>query len=75
MITTSDSFSTIDIGKYFAILPSSEVNSPIYNEFREKFSPVPEGFTYNSGTNPDFLGVEELRELIKRHVCANFEPV
>ena len=30
--------------------------------------PVPQGFAYNSGTNPDFLSVEQLRELIREHV-------
>jgi hypothetical protein len=29
---------------------------------------VEPGFAYNSGTNPDFLSVEDLRQLISRHV-------
>lgn len=75
MITSSDSFSTIDIGDYYAILPSTEVNSPVRNELWGQHASVPEGFTYNSGSNPQFLSVEELRALIKKHVCFSFEPV
>jgi hypothetical protein len=31
-------------------------------------SPVAPGFSYDSGSNTDFLGVEQLRALIRRHV-------
>ena len=34
--------------------------------------PVPEGFCYNSGSNPDFLSVAQLRELIVAHVDPAF---
>jgi len=37
-----------------------------------KASRVPEGFCYNSGTNPQFLTVEEIRTLIRRHVQPDF---
>ncbi|NCC35695.1 MAG: UDP-N-acetylglucosamine 4,6-dehydratase (inverting), partial [Chloroflexia bacterium] len=35
--------------------------------------PVPEGYAYNSGTNPDFLSVELLRALIREHVETSFQ--
>lgn len=64
MITASDSFNTVDLGKYFAILPSSgDYSVETYcNEHAGK--PVTEGYAYNSGTNSEFLSVEELRALI-----------
>ena len=72
MITMSDSFSTYDLGKYYAILP--QVPSWKLVDFIEHFKPVrvKEGFSYNSGTNPVFLTIEELRQLIKTHVDQSF---
>jgi UDP-N-acetylglucosamine 4,6-dehydratase (inverting) len=64
MITASDSFNTVEMGRYYAILPSSapEVMEEYCRQHRA--APVEPGFSYNSGTNPDFLSVEQLRELI-----------
>jgi UDP-N-acetylglucosamine 4,6-dehydratase (inverting) len=63
MITSSDSETTIDIGQYYVILP--RVNG-VSEEYVDRFSAtrVPQGFCYNSGTNPDFLSVDRLRSLI-----------
>lgn len=68
MITLSDSFNTVDLGQYYAILPSAD--SAIRQRYIEDYgaTPVPEGFSYNSGDNPDFLSVSQIRELIDRHV-------
>jgi len=72
MITGSDSFNTIDLGKYFAILPSA--GKYTVESYCESFggTPVQSGFAYNSGSNPDFLTVEQLRTLINSHVDASF---
>ncbi|MDA7434758.1 UDP-N-acetylglucosamine 4,6-dehydratase (inverting) [Synechococcus sp. AH-601-J22] len=75
MITASDSFTTIDLGAYYAILPSDGRVQQRYQEAGISSTPVPEGFAYNSGTNPDFLSVEQLRELIREHVDPSFQPV
>lgn len=75
MITETDSFSTLDCGKYYVILPSVlpwKVEDYI-EHFKAKF--VERGFKYNSGTNTDWVTVEELRELIKTHVDPNFKVV
>lgn len=64
MITASDSFNTVDLGKYFAILPSAGDHSVESYCKAHGGKPVPQGFAYNSGTNPEFLSVEQLRELI-----------
>lgn len=73
MITSSDSFHTYDLGKYYAILP---VTHPWkIEDYIEEFAakPVETGFTYNSGTNTEWETVESLRELIKEHVDSTFE--
>ena len=73
MITSSDSFNTYDLGKYYAILPS--MHKWDIEEFKSTFnaSKVPQGFTYNSGSNTEWETVESLRSLIKKHVDPEFE--
>jgi FlaA1/EpsC-like NDP-sugar epimerase len=68
MITSSDSFTTYDLGKYYTILP--QVPAFELNDFIKNFNAqkVPIGFKYNSGENEHFLSVEELRGLIKNFV-------
>ncbi len=75
MITASDSFNSVDLGPYFAILPSA--GRLTAESYCERFGgrPVVHGYAYNSGTNPDFLTVEELRVLIRRHLDPDFEVV
>lgn len=68
MITTSDSYNTVDRGKYFAILPqgggySLEEYCKMYDATR-----LAPGMPYSSGTNPEFFTVEELRDLISKHI-------
>jgi len=75
MITASDSFTTIDLGAYYAILPSDGRVQQLYQEAGINANPVPKGFAYNSGSNPDFLSVEQLRALIREHVDPAFQPV
>ncbi len=72
MITSSDSFSTYDLGKYYAILP--QVTSWNLQEYTKVFNakPVTIGFQYNSGENTDWVGVEEIRSLIKMYVDKDF---
>lgn len=74
MITTSDSFSTVDLGQYYAILPTSGHCNPASYCQGTSAQPVAEGFSYNSGANSDFLSVAQLRELIRQHVDADFVP-
>ena len=74
MITDTDSINTIDIGRYYAILPSISFN---YTEeeyiAHHKAEKVPFGFKYNSGTNEDWESVESLRQAIVDHVDSDFE--
>ena len=75
MITASDSHSTIDLGSYYAILPSDGWVQRNYKESGRDINLVKPGFAYNSGTNPEFLSVEQLRSLIREHVDSSFQPV
>ena len=74
MITDTDSLNTIDLGPYYAILPSV---SYTYQEDdyikHHKATKVPFGFKYNSGTNTEWETVEGLRKLIVEHVDADFK--
>ncbi len=72
MITSSDSFFTYDLGKYYAIIP--QIPKWSISDFIDHFKArkVQDGFTYNSGSNTEWVSVEELRELIKVHVDQSF---
>ena len=74
MITTSDSFSTIDLGSYYAILAGDGMTLETYRQSKQETRPVPKGFAYNSGTNPDFLTVERIRDLIRLNINSDFKP-
>lgn len=65
MITTSDSFYTYDLGKYYSIIPSS--NSFDLNGFKKihEAKKVNEGFSYSSDKNEDWESVESLTMKIK----------
>ena len=73
-ITSSDSFSTIDLGDYYAILPSDGSVQRRYLDANMSVNPVESGFAYNSGTNSDFLDVQQIRSLILEHVDPSFKP-
>lgn len=68
MITSSDSLNTVDLGQYYAILPST--TEYLAEDYLQKTggTPVEPGFCYNSGTNPEFMTVEELRAAVRKHV-------
>ena len=76
MITSSDSYNTVDLGKYYAILPQK---SPYSNYLIEdyidfyKAKRVEKGFSYNSKTNKEWETIHSLRNLLKQHVDSNFE--
>lgn len=73
MITDTDSLNTIDLGAYYAILPSVSFT---YSEKdymqHHKAQKVPFGFKYNSGTNDKWESVDSLRKLVAEHVDADF---
>lgn len=68
MITATDALNTIEFKDYYVILPSMQ----LWNTERWKTQcegrPCPENFAYNSGTNTEWLSIEQLRELIYTHL-------
>ena len=75
MITRSDSPNTLDIGDYYAILGSgSQYQREQYLQ-RKNAKEVENNFAYDSGTNEDFLSVDQIRALIKRHIDPEFAPI
>ena len=72
MITESDSYSTYDLGKYYAILP--QVTNWNLADYIKQFNAqkVKEGFKYNSGQNTEWINVEQMRLLIKQYVDPDF---
>ena len=68
MITSSDSYSTIDLGSYYAVLPSADKS--VINDYVKKHLAklVKPNFSYNSRDNDIFLSVDQLRSLIRDHV-------
>lgn len=73
MISETDAFNTYDCGQYYVILPSVSLWDE--NEWAKKFkaTKVPYGFKYNSGTNSEWLSVDQLRSLVKAHVDPDFK--
>ena len=73
MITDTDALNTIDLGRFYAILPSVSFS---YTEqeylLHHSGVKVPPGFTYNSGTNTEWESVETIRRAIIEHVDPNF---
>jgi UDP-N-acetylglucosamine 4,6-dehydratase (inverting) len=72
MITASDSFNTVDVGNYYVILPQTfRYTKEEYTKKNGAKSVAPD-FTYNSGTNDEWLSVEDMRRLIKTNLYPNF---
>ncbi len=72
MITQTDAINSIEFEKYFVILPSM----PLWDvaKFTEAFGGqhCQNGFSYSSGTNNEWLTVDEIRDLIREHYDPNF---
>ena len=73
MITETDALNSVEFEKYFVILPTSNKIGWGKDEFiKDHNSEIGKmcefGFSYNSGTNNDFLTVEDLKKLIRNHI-------
>lgn len=64
MITASDSFSTVNFGNYYAILPVGAQYSIEEYCAQNRATLVEPGFSYTSADNPNFLTIDGLRALI-----------
>ena len=74
MITSSDSFSCIELKDYYCILAHGNRLIEKYQDRGINFRNVAENFSYNSYENDHFLSIEEIRELIKYNLDNNFIP-
>ena len=65
LITRSESFNSLDLGKYYVILPT--IGKLSINQYLKKKNGkrLSKNFTYNSGTNKKFLKITELKKLLK----------
>jgi len=68
MITASDSLNTVDMGQYYAILPSGGPFSVDDYCARMNAKRVAPGFSYDSGSNTDFLSVPQLSAMIDAEI-------
>ena len=64
MVPRDDAYNTVEFKDYYVI-------KSLFRNFERRFNgdtgkPVPEDFEYNSGTNPWFLTIDEMREMVKR---------
>jgi len=71
LITSSDSFNTVDLGRYYAILPSGGAYSIADYCAKTGAKKVEPEFSYDSGSNENFLSVDELRKLISEQIDPN----
>lgn len=70
MCPQDDSHLTIEFDDHYVIQPTIIFGGSVgggyaTNGLGEKGVDVPQGYEYNSGTNPQFLGVEALRQFNK----------
>ena len=68
MITSTDSQTTIDLGNYYAILPSDNSLLKKYKDLNINFSEYKKKCSYNSGKNEEFLSISQIRELIINNI-------
>ena len=63
MVTTEDSSTTYEYDKHFIVYPQVVWNDK--QKINESGKRVPEGFSYSSDNNTEWLSVEDIRELLK----------
>ena len=67
MISSSDSYSTIELDNFYAILPQGNLDLIKKYKKKNKSRMVRPGFEYSSGQNDPFLSLNELKKLIIEH--------
>jgi UDP-N-acetylglucosamine 4,6-dehydratase len=65
MCPSDDSHLTLEFKHHYVIRPTIQFNMEDLDYTRDVTGdtgkPVEQGFAYNSGTNPHFLGIDEIR--------------
>lgn len=76
MVTETDALQTIATPHQYIIVPMPHLRdqAEVMAEYckHHQGAPVPEGFSFNSGRNTDWLSVPQIRALIRQHVDASF---
>ncbi len=64
MISSSDSFSTLETRNFYVILPPE--NKDVFKYYKKKYKAkaVKQGFEYSSGNNGKFLTIKEIKKII-----------
>jgi UDP-N-acetylglucosamine 4,6-dehydratase len=71
MISMADALTTVDCGSHYCILPPG--SQGLLKRYEQAGATlVPQHFCYNSGTNEDFLSVDQIRTLIRDHLDPAF---
>ena len=72
MITTTDALSTVELERYYVILPATPTFD--VDKFTHHFHGrrMPLGFHYDSANNTEWLDAEQIRDEIRRHVDPAF---
>ncbi|MDR3560132.1 MAG: UDP-N-acetylglucosamine 4,6-dehydratase (inverting) [Negativicutes bacterium] len=68
MCPADDAHLTLEFSDHYVIQPTimfRDLMNYTVNTIKEQGSPVPSGFEYSSGTNPHFLTVSEIQEMIR----------
>ncbi len=77
MVTETDALQTIATAHQYVIVPMPHLRdqAEVMAEYCQHHAgaPVPEGFSFNSGRNTDWLNVPQIRALIRQHVDASFD--
>ncbi len=72
MCPADDSHLTLEFSSYFVIQPSIKFHNGDLDYSRNVLGEigrtVPQGFEYNSGTNPHFLSIEDIRKLHRESI-------
>ncbi len=76
MVTETDAPQTIETEQNYIIVPMRPQQEQVkvlaeYCAFH-KGAPVPEGFSYHSGRNSQWLSVDQIRDLIRKHLVPSF---
>ena len=72
MITVTDGLNTLEFKDHYVIFPAMKFyNADLYMK-KNGGKLCPDGFSYNSGTNDQWLSVDQLRDLIRENLDPEF---
>ena len=66
MCPRDDSHLTYEFDDHYVIKPTIQLSRPVdysLNRLNEKGVPVAQGFSYNSGNNPNFMNIDEIKKI------------